>query len=90
MTKKRFIKLLMSHGEQINQARSIAFHYNAQRKPYAKAYSDYMFKYVARKFNSLGVACAKVSESILAMGQVIKNFVATLSSSETAGDDDGR
>ena len=44
MTRKRFIKLLMSHGETLHSARAIAFMYNATNTPYKKAYSDYLTK----------------------------------------------
>lgn len=44
MTRKRFIKLLMSKGEPRNRARVIAFLYNVSGTPYKKAYSDYLLK----------------------------------------------
>ena len=68
MTKKRFIKLLMSHGEQIHRARAIAFLYNSRNIPYKKAYSDYLIKVRTRRaFSQLAKAVAKVGESIRAM-----------------------
>lgn len=42
MTKKRFIKLLMSHGEQRNEAQIKAMQYNSRNIPYAKAYRIYL------------------------------------------------
>lgn len=44
MTRKRFIKLLMSRGVPRNRARAIAFLYNASGTPYKKAYSNYLLK----------------------------------------------
>lgn len=44
MTRKRFIKLLMSHGETLYSARTIAFMYNATNTPYKEAYLDYLTK----------------------------------------------
>lgn len=68
MSKKRFIKLLMAHGEQINRARAIAFLYNARNIPYKKAYSDYLTKMaVKRAFSRLAKATAMVGKSIRAM-----------------------
>lgn len=62
MTRKRFIKLLMSHGETLYSARAIAFMYNVNNVPYKEAYSEYLlktsFKRMARKvslaFRGLG------------------------------------
>lgn len=44
MTRKRFIKLLMSCGETPKMARAIAYLYNINGTPYKKAYSDYSRK----------------------------------------------
>lgn len=44
MTRKRFIKLLMSHGETLYSARAIAFMCNASNVPYKEAYSEYLLK----------------------------------------------
>lgn len=68
MSKKRFIKLLMAHGEQIHRARAIAFLYNAHNIPYKEAYCDYLVKIATRRaFAQLAKATAKVGESIRAM-----------------------
>lgn len=42
MTRKRFIKILMSRGETPRSARAIARLYNASNKPYKKAYLNYL------------------------------------------------
>lgn len=64
MTKKRFIKLLMSHGESIHRARAIAFLYNSNNIPYKKAYNEYLIKYKLKNaFSQLGKAIARVGEA---------------------------
>lgn len=75
MSKKRFIKLLMSHGEQIHRARAIAFLYNARNMPYKEAYSDYLVKIRMRPvFAQLVEAANKAGESIKAMAISLKKF----------------
>ena len=70
MTKKRFIKLLMSHGEQINRARAIAFLYNARGIPYKEAYRDYLFRTsFIRSMSKLGEACARLGTNIASAAQ---------------------
>lgn len=55
MTKKRFIKLLMSKGIQRNEAQKIAARYNLRNIPYEKAYSDFLLKNgVSLAFKRLG------------------------------------
>lgn len=41
MTRKRFIKLLMSHGESKRKAQKIAYMYNVSGKSYKDAYFNY-------------------------------------------------
>ena len=68
MTKKRFIKLLMSHGEQIHTARTIAVLYNSHGIPYKKAYSDYLTKIrINKAFSRLAKATVQVGKSIQAL-----------------------
>lgn len=65
MTRKRFIKLLMSNGEQRNKAQAIAMLYNVSKISYKRAYSDYLLKSgVKKSFVRLGEACRKASESL--------------------------
>ena len=65
MTRKRFIKLMMSHGEQKRTAQAAAYLYNARNVPYAKAYPDYRIRVQIRKaFRRLGEACARALQSI--------------------------
>ncbi|MBO5969007.1 MAG: hypothetical protein J6S14_10985 [Clostridia bacterium] len=75
MTRKRFIKLLMSHGETPRSARAIAFLYNVSGTPYKKAYSDYCVKTsMQRAFASLGKAALKCGESISKVAQSLKKL----------------
>lgn len=68
MTKKRFIKLLMSNGEQPRRARAIASLYNDLSIPYKKAYSDYLIQSgIARAFSRMGEAAQKAGESLRSM-----------------------
>ena len=67
MTKKRFIKLLMSHGEPIHTARAIAFLYNSRNISYKEAYSDYLTKIVLTK------AFSKLSQVAKTLGDNVKN-----------------
>lgn len=49
MTRKRFIKLLMSKGIQRNAAQEIAARYNSRNIPYAKAYKIFLISDSAKK-----------------------------------------
>ena len=69
MTRKRFIKLLMSRGEQRDQARAIAFLYNVSGTPYKKAYSDYLLK------TSLKRVAKNLSRAFGLVGKNIQSFV---------------
>ena len=44
MTRKRFVKLLMSKGYSRNEAQQKAVHFNSRHIPYKRAYSLYRFK----------------------------------------------
>ena len=44
MTRKRFIKLLMSHGESKRRAHDLAYKYNIFGMPYKSAYANYIVK----------------------------------------------
>ena len=69
MTKKRFIKLLMSHGESINRARAIAFLYNSNNIPYKEAYYEYLIRCgLKNAFSQLTKAMVKLGESVKTIG----------------------
>ena len=79
MTKKRFIKLLMSHGEQPHKARAIAFIYNSYKTPYKKAYSDYLLQVgTKRSFAKLSASCAKLGEGLIKCAQSLKKLTEVL------------
>lgn len=58
MTRKRFIKLLMSHGISRNKAVEIAADYNSRNVPYKKAYKA---TGLARTLMDLGKSFAPVT-----------------------------
>lgn len=79
MSKKRFIKLLMFHGEPIRKARAIAFLYNARNIPYKEAYSDYLVKIRMRKaFAQLAKAANMVGKNIKAMAVSLRKLTEAL------------
>ena len=64
MTKKRFVKLMMAHGIQRNEACKIATTYSSQNISYSYAYMDYFLK---SSFRSIGEAFRKFSEEMKEM-----------------------
>ena len=73
MTKKRFIKLLMSQGIQRNSARAIAKSYNDRKIPYKKAYRIHGFvKFLKDLCQSISKTMPKYFEK-LAREMAIKN-----------------
>lgn len=71
MTKKRFIKLLMSRGKSRNEAVEIASNYNSLNYSYKSAYTDYLLKYsmsdalhiLTYQFSKLGMSVAQASKA---------------------------
>lgn len=57
MTRKRFIKLVMSKGKQRNEANKIANLYNARKIPYSRAYISFQ---VANNFAEISKAAKKI------------------------------
>ena len=74
MTRKRFVKLLMSYGEKPRDARAIAFKYNACGVPYKEAYRDYRFRHVSRSFVRFGISCKKLCCELTRAAQAVKKF----------------
>lgn len=68
MTKKQFVKRLMSQGIQRNEACKIAKTYNTQNISYASAYIDYFLKY---SFKSIGETFRRFSEKLQEMAVCI-------------------
>lgn len=63
MSRKRFIKLLMSHGISRNKAVELANYYNRRNIPYERAYKKvefnrlgFKFEGFARNFSAAGAA----------------------------------
>lgn len=75
MTKKRFIKLLMSTGVQKTEARKIASSYNSRKIPYSEAFSDYLIKEkLVKSFSKLGKAAVKFGEDLNKLTESFKKF----------------
>lgn len=75
MTRKRFIKLLMSHGKQRNEAQAMAFYYNLRNTPYAKAYSDFLTKHsLSLAFRRFGECANKAGISLSLLNRSFNNF----------------
>lgn len=70
MTRKRFIKLVMSYGKQRNEANTIAALYRLRGLPYKEAYKDYRLIY---GFQS---ALNNLSKSARAFGDNIRKVAA--------------
>ncbi len=65
MTRKRFIKLLMSHGETLHSAKTIAYLYRSRDMSYKNAYSDYLSKTsIKRSFERLSKAAVKCGKAL--------------------------
>lgn len=67
MTRKRFVKQLMSVGMQRNEANAVAFSCNLKGVPYQKALVSETFKYNLRK---VGKALKQVTENLKKMAEV--------------------
>jgi hypothetical protein len=71
MTKKRFIKLLMSRGKSKNEAVEIALNYNNLNYSYKSAYAAYLLKYsmsdalhmLTYQFSKLSMSVAQASKA---------------------------
>ena len=80
MTRKRFIKLLMSKGIQRNAAQEIAARYNSRNIPYAKAYKIFLISDSAKKgvaalagwFKNFATEIQKVKENFTALAEQLK------------------
>lgn len=65
MTKKHFIKLVMSQGVQRNEANEIAERYNSRRFSYASAYINFIMKTrLKESFEILGEAVGNASDNL--------------------------
>ena len=79
MSRKRFIKLLMSKGESLHSARAIAFLYNSSKKPYKKAYQEYLLRHSTQKaFESFSRSMRSFGDSIAVVSENFYKFICTL------------
>ncbi len=69
MTKKRFIKLVMSKGKGRNEAQKIASAYNSRRISYDKAYK------IFRMFNCLAVTFIKCKAATKRFIDAVKSAI---------------
>lgn len=70
MTRKRFIKLLMSHGESLHSARAIAFLYNSSKTSYKEAYRNYLLrKSIKKVIESFLYSMGAVRDSIMSVAE---------------------
>lgn len=81
MTRKRFIKLLMSYGNSRNKAVKIAADYNSRNVPYKRAYeNESMLKPIGYSFIAEGLskgiaaATAALSDFASAAKRAMENF----------------
>lgn len=75
MTKKRFVKLLMSQGVQRNEAHEIAGRYNARSYAYADAFRDFVLKTsITKSFERLGGAMRKATIKIKYLAAAFEEF----------------
>lgn len=82
MKQKRFIKLLMSQGKQISQARKIALRYNSRKIPYSEAFSDYLVKEkLIKAFSRVGVAAVNLSKNLEKLTESFNKFAKAVKSS---------
>ena len=82
MTKKRFIKLLMSTRVQKSEARLIAARYNSRKMPYSQAFSDYLVKEkLIKSFSKLGAAAVKFGENLEKITESFDKFARACKSS---------
>lgn len=74
MTRKRFVKLLMSYGEKPRDARTTALRYNTRGVPYKEAYRDYRLRCVSSAFVRLGASTKELCASLTKLAQTVKKF----------------
>ena len=74
MTRKRFIKLLMSHGESKRKAQKIAYMYNVSGKSYKDAY----FNYCGQGFFTVSASCEKLKTALVNLGVSVQSLAKNL------------
>ena len=71
MTRKRFIKLVMSCGVQKRTAQKIALHYHAENFSYKDAYSCFCVRRFKRATLEISVSCQKATEALSKLTQAL-------------------
>ena len=78
MTRKRFIKLLMSRGLQRNEAQKKAEEYNSKNVSYSDAYMHFCvsvsFANLAKSFNNVGECIRKATAGLAKLGKALKEI----------------
>lgn len=64
MTRKRFIKLVMSCGVQKRTAQKLALHYHSENFSYKDAYSCFCVRRFKRATLEISVSCKKATEAL--------------------------
>ena len=83
MTRKRFVKLLMSIGYDRNTANLIAWGERLRRSPYEKVWREYKYRYsVKLAFEKLGSGLDKVGVAATRFVEQLKVFGALLKEQE--------
>ena len=86
MTRKRFIKLLMSLGQRRNKAQAIAFYYNARNIPYAQAYTEWLLEGMKSAFRNLSTTAERMSSAFSELICAMKNMDNIFIESDTAAE----
>lgn len=79
MTRKRFIRLVMAHGIQRNEAQRMAWVANISHSSYAEAYDAIRVVLVFRRMGaSFAAASCKLREAAIKAGESIRTLVANM------------
>ena len=79
MTRKRFIRLVMAHGIQRNEAQRMAWVANISHSSYAEAYDAIRDVLVFRRMSaSFANASRKLSEAATKAGEAIRTIIANM------------
>lgn len=78
MTRKRFIKLMMSAGNSRNKAVKIAADYNSRNVPYDKAYSRFAFYSLGSAFRNSGKRFKVASAAFGSLSSAMHSAISTV------------
>lgn len=78
MTRKRFIKLLMSRGVQRNEAQKKAEKYNSKNISYSEAYMHFCvsasFANLGKSFNKFGEAIKQATAGLAKLAEALQKI----------------